>query len=68
MIEAFEQTGELEEHERQPAIFVLGIGCAAAGKRHPRPIRIFKVVRYCVVNVLSRPYLLPMVLVPTMRK
>ena len=27
------------------------IGCAAAGKRHPRPMHIFKVVRYCVVHV-----------------
>ena len=34
----------------------------------PRPMRILKVVRYCVVKVLSRPYLVPTVLVPTIRK
>jgi hypothetical protein len=35
---------------------------------HLRPLHIFKSVRYCVVNILSVPYLVPAVLVPTIRK
>jgi hypothetical protein len=35
---------------------------------HPRPLHIFKVVRYCVVNVLSPPNLVPAMLVALIRK
>jgi hypothetical protein len=35
---------------------------------HPRPMQIFKSVRYCVVNVLSPPNLVPAMLVALIRK
>ena len=50
----------------EPNATANAIGCT--GGHQPRPKRIFKVVRYCVVNVLSPPNLVPAMLVALIRK